>query len=109
MQNISLPLAARYASLSSDKKHKFLLTTIFNLTISNRALLCEFNADTASQSRAINELLHKLSSHALATYEARDRYPDDVFFDILTEIASSAEITDAYLAVVLQSLERAEN
>jgi hypothetical protein len=98
-------LAAKYAALSSAEKQTLLLRVIFDLTLECRGVFANSKTPEAVIGRSVNELQNKLASHALAELQMQSRYPDDVLFQILEEIAIAGGVTPLLNAVISRALD----
>ena len=92
-----------YLKSPSLKKQAILLGIIYFLTIEYRGVSIDLNNENMSILRAFNEIQHKVSSQAISEMHSRPRYPDNIFFQILFEIASYNNI-DSILARVLDEI-----
>jgi hypothetical protein len=93
-----------YLALSDSDKQIFLSMVSNQLTIHGRAF--GFEPTGVEQIRAfqgLNELQHQVSGHIAAIGLGRDRYPDEVLWNILNEKAAS----DGLLAHLKQSFDSA--
>lgn len=87
-----------YLGLPDDKKQIFLAFVSNSLTIHGRS----FGLDLAGEQqiaafKGLNELQHQLSSHIAAIGLNRERYPDDVFWNIIDEKAGCYNISSALI------------
>jgi hypothetical protein len=84
-------LRSFYLQLDANQKSIFLVSLISNLTICGRGAYPEASGDMTDEDRwrqlqAVNELMHTIAGQLLvALCAVRDRYPDDVFCDIVCE------------------------
>ena len=78
-----------YNTLSENERIYFLSSLMYELTIIARNFYLEDKVDNSSNFfQTINELQHKISSHIRHLLKKEDkRYPDDVLFKILFQIA----------------------
>jgi hypothetical protein len=85
-----------FARLSVADQQRFLALIGLDLTIHGRAFLLELQGPVLVRSLAgLNELQHKIASHIAALAGDAPRYPDDILFRILEEVATEYEVTDA--------------
>ena len=97
-------LKSCYLALADADKQIFLCFVSHQLTVHGRAFGLDLTG--AEQIRAfqgLNELQHQISGHVAAIGLKRDRYPDDVLWNILNEKAASYGL----LAHLQQSLDYA--
>jgi hypothetical protein len=83
-------LRSWYLALSDSNKQIFLALVSSHLTIDGREF--GLHPPGEQQSRAfkgLNELQHQISSHIVGLGLGRDRYPDDVLWEILAEKAAA--------------------
>lgn len=92
MNSQLIGISNRYRELESAVKVRCLLAAAFNLTIEYRGLRDRSDNDVRRQGFALNEIQHKLLSQATAQLGHQDRYPDDVFFQILSDLAESGDV-----------------
>jgi len=73
-----------YLALSDRDKQIFLALLSHNLTIQGRAfgLSCMSEGQQNKAFKGLNELQHQISGHMAAIGVGRDRYPDDVLWDV---------------------------
>ena len=93
----------------NEQRLYFLADLIFHLSIATRSTYSD-SADSDQTSaralRAVNEIDHQISQHllcALRNIAADERYPDDVFVEILRDHARAGNCT----AIVEHALHRA--
>ncbi|WP_143047793.1 hypothetical protein [Variovorax sp. YR266] len=108
MNNEIKPLSLRFASLPSTQKAAVLVTAAFNLTIEFRGLRDLQDRDARKMGDALNELQHKLLSQALSESVGRARYPDDVLFAILDEIADTNGVQGYAASALVSAIEQSE-
>lgn len=108
MSNDIKALASRFENLQPAQKASGLVTAAFNLTIEFRGLRDLQDGNARKMGEAFNELEHKLLSQALAESAGRARYPDDVLFAILDEIAEQGGIRDHAALAIANAIEQAE-
>lgn len=108
MKNEIKALSTKYEQLQPTRKAVVLLAAAFNLTIEFRGLHELSDADARKRGGAINEIQHKLLSQALAELAARDRYPDDVLFTILDEIAEAGDVQGHAVSALVSAIAQLE-
>src|SRR5256885_16509032 len=92
--------SVNYTSLSQHDKALFLAALAHDLTVAARDTYVPGTDAIANpmRLRAFNELLHRVSSHQRDILaDAADRFPDDVFFEML--IARRNDVQCAQLAL----------
>ena len=99
---ILIPIAALYGALNPHKKLLFLATLSAALTVAAR----DFYSDDARRLKGLNEIQHKVLWQ-LAKALAGDikRYPDEVLFASVYEIAADANC-ESQLAYGVSEAER---
>jgi hypothetical protein len=96
----------RYERLDREGRVRFLLSAAFNLTIEVRGL-AELPDDLSrGMYYAANELQHKLLAHTLNEQMSRERYPNDVLFTVLSEVAARGNISNHWSAALLAAIDR---
>ena len=86
----------KFASLTIVGKQVFLAHLGFHLTIAGRAFALDRRGEDAIAVLAgLNELQHKLLSQIGALGTDAEHYPDDVFWAILDETATTHSISGA--------------
>jgi hypothetical protein len=79
-----------YLALTDSRKQIFLALVSSDLTIHGRGFGLDLSGEEQSRAfKGLNELQHQLSGHIVALGLGRDRYPDDVLWQILTEKAAA--------------------
>jgi hypothetical protein len=91
---------SEYEELSSNGKLIFLATASFNLTLELRGLRGAPELLLRSASMGLNEIQHKLTSHLISKLKNVEGYPDDVFFEILQEIAEINAVVESTFAAL---------
>lgn len=87
-----------YLELPDSDKVIFLALISGHLTIHGRAFALDLaGEEQISSFKGLNELQHQISFHLAGIGMKKDRYPDDVFIQILSEKASSFGLS-AHLA-----------
>jgi len=87
---------SHYLALANDRKHVFLALLSYGLSIDGRAYVLDSSVDTLIRRlTGLNELQHQISQHIAALGLGRDRYPDDVLWNVLQEKAAQYEIQNA--------------
>lgn len=87
----------KFASLTIAGKQVFLANLGFDLTISGRAFVLDRRGEDAIAALAgLNELQHKLLRQIGALGTDAKRYPDDVFWATLDEMATNHSIGGAF-------------
>jgi hypothetical protein len=85
----------KFAGLSRAGKQVFLARVGSTLTLAGRAFASNRDAPHACVALAgLNELQHHLMAQIAALGNDADRYPDDVFWDVLHETALAHSIDD---------------
>ena len=78
-----------YLALSDSDKQVFLSLVSNQLTIHGRCFGLDLaGVEQTNAFKGLNELQHQISSHIAAIGLRRDRYPDEVFWNILDEKAA---------------------
>lgn len=85
-------LIDQFRLLSSQQQRLVLTTFAFDLTIESRALWELPGQRAIAMAKALNEIQHKLLSQILTCDKSVIKYPPEVLFEILNEIASAAGI-----------------
>jgi hypothetical protein len=93
-ENTRRKLKQSYAGLLSDKKTFFLSILALELTVSARGAYpsqeLKVEKDSLTRLICLNEIQHTVTGHLAKMINKDDeRYPDDVFFEIMFEKASS--------------------
>ncbi|HYM77802.1 MAG TPA: hypothetical protein VE377_17640 [Candidatus Dormibacteraeota bacterium] len=79
-----------YLSLTDPRKQIFLAFVSHDLTIHGRSFSLDLSGEDLNRAfKGLNELQHQISSHIGALGLGRDRYPDDVLWQILLEKAAA--------------------
>jgi hypothetical protein len=87
-----------YLSLPDSDKMIFLALVSAQLTIHGRAFGLDLSGERQIMAfKGLNEIQHQISQHIAGIGAKRERYPDDVFLQILSEKASSFGLS-AHLA-----------
>jgi hypothetical protein len=79
-----------FLGMSAEQKARLLALVAHNLTVCARAASLPEVPDPAARRKllGLNELLHLTTAHVMHLVRGdEDRYPDDVFLDILLETA----------------------
>jgi hypothetical protein len=82
-----------FLGLSTDQKTRLLALVAHNLTVCARIATFPELRDALARRKftGINELLHVVTAHVMhMVCGDQDRYPDDVFIDILIENAQTS-------------------
>lgn len=83
-----------YLSLTDSSKQIFLAFVSHDLTIHGRGFGLDLTVEQQCRAfNGLNELQHQISSHIAALGLGRDRYPDDVLWQILVETAAAYGLT----------------
>jgi hypothetical protein len=79
-----------YLSLTDSSKQIFLAFVSNDLTIHGRGFGLDLPVEQQSRAfKGLNELQHQISGHIAGLGLGRDRYPDDVLWQILAETAAA--------------------
>ena len=85
---------AWYLELPDNKKQVFLALVSNHLTVHGRVFGIDLSGEEQIEAfKGLNELQHQISSHIAAIGLARNRYPDDVLWNILQEKAANHKIS----------------
>jgi len=80
----------RYVSLPSTRKQIFLAIVSYHLTIHGRFVGIDLAGERPAEAfKGLNELQHQISQHIAGIGLTKDRYPDDVLWQILRETAAN--------------------
>jgi len=83
-----------YSALSVKNQAKFLARLGFEMTVWARGAYSSLTADDSVSARLLsgyNELQHRINAHLMhLLYDDERRYPDDVFVNILFDMAGPA-------------------
>ncbi|HLK54057.1 MAG TPA: hypothetical protein VKU42_11420 [Candidatus Angelobacter sp.] len=83
-----------YSGLSEGKKQIFLAFVSHSLTVHGRTVRLDLAGEKQIAAfEGLNELHHQLSSQIAAIGLSRERYPDDVFWNVLDEKAGHYDIS----------------
>ncbi len=86
----------KFASLTLAGKQRFLALVGLDLTIAGRGFILDRRGeDTIAALAGLNELQHKLLGQIAALATDAERYPDDVLWSILHELATHHSIDGA--------------
>lgn len=92
-----------YVALPDSDKMVFLALVSGQLTIHGRAFGLDLSGEQQVMAfKGLNEIQHQISFHLAGIGAKRERYPDDVFLQILSDKASSFGLS-AHLAQSLDS------
>jgi hypothetical protein len=87
----------KFATLSDQKKIVLLAYLAHDLTVCVRGIFLDQSGDELLKSlRAFNELQHQISAHIGRLADGSEKYPDDVFTNILDEIATAGGIKSQF-------------
>jgi hypothetical protein len=79
-----------YLALTDPSKQIFLALVSHDLTIHGRGFGLDPKGEQRTRAfKGLNELQHQISQHISALGLGRDRYPDDVLWQILAETAAA--------------------
>ena len=79
-----------YVSLTDSSKQIFLALVSHDLTIHGRAFGLDLSTEQQSRAfKGLNELQHQISSHIAGLGLGRERYPDEVLWQIIVEKAAA--------------------
>jgi hypothetical protein len=79
-----------YVALTDSSKQIFLALVSSDLTIHGRGFGLDLSGEEQSRAfKGVNELQHQISGHIVGLGLSRDRYPDDVLWQILAERAAA--------------------
>ena len=79
-----------YLALTDPDKQIFLALVSSDLTIHGRGFVAELSGQPLRVAfNGLNEVQHQISGHIAALGLGRDRYPDDVLWQILVEKANA--------------------
>lgn len=97
----------RIAALSPEGKMRFFALLAHNLTVCAREASLPEVADSSARSYllAINEILHQVTGHiSHLVSDSQKRYPDEVLWDIISEISCRSSCGGSYVQAVEWSL-----
>jgi hypothetical protein len=79
-----------YLDLTDSDKLIFLALVSSDLTIHGRGFGLDLSEEQQNRAfKGLNELQHQISGHIVALGLGRDRYPEDVLWDVLAEKAAA--------------------
>ena len=91
----------RFTALTKAEKQRFLALVALDLTIAGRSFLRDRQGDPLVRAMSgLNELQHTIAGQIAALASDREHYPDDVFWQMLTEKADRFGIAAALQAAV---------
>ena len=106
MSQIERSLTKRLLALPPSHHQVVLARLLFRLTISARDLFEDGSDSQWRVARGLNEIFHQTAGQLLARIEGdQSRYPREVFWQILMEIAASIEVSEEILASIEWSIE----
>jgi hypothetical protein len=95
-----------YLALTDPSKQIFLAIVSHQLTIHGRGFGLDLQGEQQTRAfKGLNELQHQISGHISGLGQGRDRYPDDVLWQILAETAAAYGLSSH----LRQSLDRARS
>ena len=109
MANEMHALLCRYDHLQLSHQISVLVAAAFNLTLEYRGLRVAPETEVRIRSEAFNEIQHRLLSQALAQLANKDRYPNDVLFAILAELAQAGDVQASVIVALSNAVEYVES
>ena len=100
-------LISTFSKLTSRDKAIALSRITFHLTIAARDIFfCSNYDDSDKVKRAIgiSEINHRVTSSVISILKDEPRYPDDVLFNILIEIAEKHELVTYFTTICANTL-----
>lgn len=103
MNNSSLKdqITAHYATLDTSGKMLFLAKVAEWLTLDGRATLRPTPESESERMRTVLEVLHRVVAQLHGMLAAQERYPDNVFPDVLAEQLERLKFGDAAIRRLL--------